>query len=67
MKAIENFKTMLFFSFKIDQHSKIASLFFTSESDKNFFSEHFLKCPLVMISQTDSLGGVENQIKLTQL
>jgi hypothetical protein len=38
MIAIENLKTILFFSFKIDQHSKIASLFFAFESDENFIT-----------------------------
>jgi hypothetical protein len=49
MIAIENLKTILFFSFKIDQLSKISSLFFSFESDINFFSMHFLKCQLVFI------------------
>jgi hypothetical protein len=49
MIAIENLKTILFFSFKIDQFSKISSLFFSFESDINFFSMHFLKCLLVFI------------------
>jgi hypothetical protein len=47
MIAIENLKTFLFFTFKIDQGSKISSLFFSFGSDKNFFSMHFLKCLLV--------------------
>jgi hypothetical protein len=48
MIAIENLKRFLFFSFKIDQHSKIASLFFLLSPTK-LFSMHFLKCLLVFI------------------
>jgi hypothetical protein len=45
------FFTRLFFSFsfKMDQLSKISSLFFSFESDINFFSIYFLKCLLVFI------------------
>jgi hypothetical protein len=35
MIVIENLNTIVFFSFKIDQHSKTARFFFF-ESDKNF-------------------------------
>jgi hypothetical protein len=51
MIQIENLKAILFFSFKIDQLFKIASLFFAFESDKNivelvvnfrFFTDYFL-------------------------
>jgi hypothetical protein len=49
MIAIENLKTILFFSFRIDQFSKISSLLFSFESDINFFSMHFLKCLLVFL------------------
>jgi hypothetical protein len=37
-RAIENLNTFLFFSFKIDHHSKIASLFFSFDSDKTFLA-----------------------------
>jgi hypothetical protein len=58
MIPIENLKTFLFFSFKINQLSKIASLFFSFEYDKNFLSVHFLKCLLIQdLVSTFRFGG----------
>jgi hypothetical protein len=38
MIAIENLNIFLFLSFQIDQHSNIASLFFSFESNKAFLA-----------------------------
>jgi hypothetical protein len=54
----ENLKTFLFFSFKIDQHSKITSLFFSFESDKTFLACIFWNAYLLII------GIIEKKVQV---
>jgi hypothetical protein len=63
MIAIENLKTILFFSFKIDQHSRIASLFFLLSTPKFFKPCIFLNVYLFFVTPNSSSHVVFKNLK----